>query len=184
MTREIVEILEKLRKKPASNSVDHISLLNRLYGEYSEGLTELQPIMNYYLNGLDDLPILKERELWNKDKFEEIRKPFTDSHSELVTIINSLLAEQNLPIKLWVDFNASCDSGVRLNCRGTIADLKSQNIELKEGMKLQLWDEDYNDNNERDDLTVDAIARYNKETGIWEGEFEWDDIKNQSEREK
>ncbi|GAB5407838.1 MAG: hypothetical protein BalsKO_02030 [Balneolaceae bacterium] len=85
------------------------------------------------------------------------------------------------PIRLWADFNASTNIGLRLNCNGSVDDLKMQGIDLVDGMPLLLWDEDVDDNNVRDDLVVMATARYNKETMIWEGEFNWGDIKNESE---
>ncbi len=40
-------------------------------------------------------------------------------------------------IKLWADFNSSTENGLGLNCNGTIEDLAKQNVELKEGMRLQ-----------------------------------------------
>lgn len=87
-------------------------------------------------------------------------------------------------VKLWTDFNASSDFGLRLNCPGTLKDLETQNLNLEEGMELLLWDEDYNQDNERDDLFVKATARYNSKRAIWEGEFEWSEIKHESDRKK
>lgn len=96
---------------------------------------------------------------------------------------NATVLKVNQKIKLWADFNASSDFGLRLNCLGTIKDLERQNLNLEEGMELLLWDEDYNDQNERDDLIVKATARYNSKLSIWEGEFDWEEIKNESEIE-
>jgi len=66
--------------------------------------------------------------------------------------------------RIWADFNATSDLGLRLNCRGTLEDLKRQNIVLNEGMKVLLWDEDYDGSNRRDDLIVEAIVRLNQNT--------------------
>jgi hypothetical protein len=90
----------------------------------------------------------------------------------------------NEPIKLWVDFNASSDFGFRLNCQGTINDLERQNITLKDGLGLLLWDEDFDVNDKPDNMFVDAIARYNDSKGIWEAECNWEDIKHESEIKK
>jgi hypothetical protein len=84
-------------------------------------------------------------------------------------------------IKLWADFNASTDKGLRLNCRGTIEDLSKQNIELKEGLKLALWCEDTDENDNPDNLVVEAIAHFDDKQKIWEAVFEWKDIKHESE---
>ena len=96
MNKEIVEILNQLKKPPNENEVDHLLLLDKLYWKYSEGLNILQPVINYYLNGMDDLPTLKDKSNWNTKKFEEIRKPFTDSHNELIIAINEVLKNEIL----------------------------------------------------------------------------------------
>jgi len=44
-------------------------------------------------------------------------------------------------------------------------------------MLLLLWNEDYNESNERDDLMVEATARYNPKCLVWEAEFDRDDVK-------
>jgi hypothetical protein len=89
--------------------------------------------------------------------------------------------QNGVPVKLWCDFNATSDYGLRLNCIGTIRDINKKGIELQEGLKLILWDEDVNDNMERDDLIVQAVATYNKDKMIWEGQFEWNEIRNESQ---
>ncbi len=88
------------------------------------------------------------------------------------------------PYIIWVDFNARSDYGLRLNCKGTIDDLSEQKITMKDGMKLILWDEDFDNSGNRDNLIVEATAKYNHEKRIWEGEFEWSKIKHESEIEK
>ena len=84
-------------------------------------------------------------------------------------------------VKLWVDFNASSDLGLRLNCKGTIEDLNRQNIELVEGLELLLWNEDFDANDNPDNLVVEAIARYNPKKNLWEAEFNRRNIRHESE---
>jgi len=91
MNREIIEILTKLKEKPSSEKVDHILLLEKVYSKYSNGIKELEPIAHFYLNGFDDLPALKEKHLWNKSKFTEIRKNFINAHNELIELIESTI---------------------------------------------------------------------------------------------
>ncbi|WP_417558949.1 pentapeptide repeat-containing protein [Mesoflavibacter zeaxanthinifaciens] len=55
-------------------------------------MKELEPIAHFYMNGFDDLPALKEKDLWNKSKFTEIRKDFVNAHSELIRLIESTIS--------------------------------------------------------------------------------------------
>ncbi|TXD81880.1 pentapeptide repeat-containing protein [Subsaximicrobium wynnwilliamsii] len=91
MNRETIEILTKLKEKPSSEKVDHIFLLQKIYSEYSNGITQLKPIALFYLNGFDGLPALKEKHLWDELKFNGIRKDFVDAHNELVELIDETL---------------------------------------------------------------------------------------------
>jgi hypothetical protein len=96
------------------------------------------------------------------------------------TELNFENGEQKTAI-LWADFNATSDLGIRLTCQGTIEDLKSQGIELVEGMKLLLWDEDFDEHDNQDNLLVEATARFNPKKNFWEAELELSDIKHESE---
>ncbi len=87
-------------------------------------------------------------------------------------------------VKLWADFNASSENGLYLNCKGTIEDLARQKIELQEGMELLIWDEDFDENNNPDNLIVEGIAKYNHNHKIWEAVFEWEKIKHESDLKK
>ncbi|MET4080477.1 hypothetical protein ABIB40_000417 [Pedobacter sp. UYP30] len=83
--------------------------------------------------------------------------------------------------KLWADFNSSTSNGVRLNCKGTLEDLKLQNIELTEGQLLYIWNDDVDENDKAGNLFVKAIAHYNASDKCWEAIFKWDDIRHESE---
>lgn len=93
MNKKIIKLLIQLKENPVIEEVDHILILNELYWIYSEGIKKLKPIAMYFVNGIDDIPALREKNLWGKEKFLELRKPFTDSHSELLIIINNILSE-------------------------------------------------------------------------------------------
>ena len=47
-----------------------------------------------------------------------------------------------------------------------------QKVELKEGMRLLIWDEDLEENNNQDNIIVEAIAKYNHKLKIWEAVVE------------
>jgi len=89
-------------------------------------------------------------------------------------------------IKLWVDFNASTvNGGVRLTCKGTIDDLARQKIELQEGLRLLLWNEDFYENDlSSDTLIVEAVAHFNDNHKIWEAIFNMEDIEHKSDFKK
>jgi hypothetical protein len=93
MTEEIIKHLAELKEIPNSGKIDHILILHNLYWEYSDGMTELKPLAMFYLNGFDDLPALKEKHLWNTENYNELMKPFYESHSELIKIVDKLLTE-------------------------------------------------------------------------------------------
>jgi hypothetical protein len=87
-------------------------------------------------------------------------------------------------IKLRADFNSNSKNGLHLICKGTIDDLARQKIELKDGMKLLIWDEDVDDNNIPDKLIAEAIAKYNHIEQCWEAVFEWGKVRHESDLKK
>jgi hypothetical protein len=91
MNSDLTQILEDLKVSPEKESVDHIQLLYQLSWNYNEKDEWLKPLIVYFHNGLDDLPTLKEKPLWQLEKFNEVRKPFTESHFQLVEIIENIL---------------------------------------------------------------------------------------------
>ncbi|UKN00301.1 hypothetical protein K6119_11205 [Paracrocinitomix mangrovi] len=74
-----------------------MEILHDLYFEWRDGYEYLEPVAKYYINGLDELPGLKVKNLWNEDKFNESRKPFTDSYPELHAIVLGILQKENAP---------------------------------------------------------------------------------------
>ena len=94
MTDEIKDILNELLKPINNSEVDHIALLQEVYYLYTEGAKELEPLMSYYLNGLDDVPNLKEKELWNKESYRNARVPFEESFSKLVKAVDLVLSKE------------------------------------------------------------------------------------------
>lgn len=91
MTTKIIESLHDLKINPKLETVDHISILHDLYWEYSNGVTELKPIALFYINGFDDLHALREKHLWNLEKYNQVRKHFVESHFALTGIVNQIL---------------------------------------------------------------------------------------------
>ena len=84
---------------------------------------------------------------------------------ESVTVHNRL--------RVFADFNNADEQDcLRLNCLGTIDDLASQNIELKDGQSLTFYSED---------LEVDGILKYSPEENIWVAVIDWNNIKEKAD---
>ncbi len=91
MERKLINMLLDLKESPLTSEIDHVELLYQLYWEYNEGNQNLKPVVSYFLDGIDDLPSLKQKPYWNEAKFNEIRKPLIESHDLLVAIVNDVL---------------------------------------------------------------------------------------------
>jgi hypothetical protein len=71
--------------------------------------------------------------------------------------------------RLYADFNNADPKGrVRLNCYGTLQDLKKLKIQLSEGMKVILDD--------NDELSTAGIVEYSKEENIWVAKIDWENF--------
>lgn len=71
------------------DEVDHLSILQDLYDEYQDGNKDLFLLARYFINGMDDLPTLKQKPYWDQNAFESQRKLFIDNHHKLVEIIST-----------------------------------------------------------------------------------------------
>ena len=57
---------------------------------------------------------------------------------------------------------------MRLNCAGTEADLKRQEIELRDGQSLIIYSEE---------LEVEGVVHYSEEEKLWTAVIDWDAIR-------
>ena len=70
--------------------------------------------------------------------------------------------------RVFADFhNADAKERVRLNCAGTVADLKRQKIVLQDGQSLILYSEE---------LEVTGVVRYSEEEKLWTAVIDWNAI--------
>lgn len=75
----------------------------------------------------------------------------------------------NNKLRVFADFNNADEEGnLRLNCIGTIEDLASHKIELKDGQTLIFYGED---------LEVEGIVKHSSEENIWVAVIDWDNIR-------
>ena len=69
---------------------------------------------------------------------------------------------------VFADFhNADAKGRVRLNCAGTVADLKRQKIVLQDGQSLIIYSEE---------LEIEGIVYYSGEEELWTAVIDWDAI--------
>ncbi len=75
--------------------------------------------------------------------------------------------------KVFADFhNADVQGRVRLNCIGTMRDLASQKILLREGLPLRLYSED---------LEADGVVQFSSEEKIWVAAIDWNLIEQKGD---
>ena len=72
-------------------------------------------------------------------------------------------------LRVFADFhNADVKGRVRLNCAGTTADIKRQEIVLREGQSLIIYSEE---------LEGEGIVHYSEEEKLWTAVIAWDAIR-------
>ncbi len=78
--------------------------------------------------------------------------------------------------RIVVDFNnQDVKRRLRLDCFGTQKDLKRQQITLREGMQLTLYEDD-SDEKGGELLVVDGVVEYSEEDQCWAAVIDWDAI--------
>ena len=80
--------IQELKSK-SFQEIDHLSILQDLYDQFNEGKNEYYLLARYFVNGMDDLPKLKEKSLWKLSEFEKHRNLFYNNHDELINIIET-----------------------------------------------------------------------------------------------
>jgi hypothetical protein len=84
--------------------------------------------------------------------------------------------------RIYADFqNLDDDNRLRLTCAGTQADLKSQGIELREGLVLTLYTDDETDEGEPDELLAEGTVQFNKANECWVAAIDWNRIWHKSD---
>ena len=70
---------------------------------------------------------------------------------------------------VYADFNNTDPKGrLRLNCVGTADDLSREGIELRDGLRLIVHDEE---------LETDATVRYSDEERLWVAVIDWQKVR-------
>ena len=70
--------------------------------------------------------------------------------------------------RVFADFhNADAKGRLRLNCAGTVADLKRQKIVLRDGQPLIIYSEE---------LEVEGVVHYAEKENLWTAVIDWNAI--------
>jgi len=71
--------------------------------------------------------------------------------------------------KIYADFNNADNKGrLRLIVQGSVSDITTQNLKLKSGMPVIVYD---------DDLSADAEVIFSDEENIWVAKIDWSKIR-------
>ena len=80
--------IQKLKSK-SFDEIDHLSILQNIYDQFNDGHKQYYLLARYFINGLDDIPTLKQKSLWEPKAFELNRNTFYNSHKKLIEIIET-----------------------------------------------------------------------------------------------
>lgn len=93
MEEELIKKLRQLLTDPATEEIDHLRIIDEIYNDYPDETPFLNKLIQYYLNGMDDLPTLAQKSNWNKERFDEYRQAFLDSYPKLNKIVRELISK-------------------------------------------------------------------------------------------
>jgi hypothetical protein len=81
---------------------------------------------------------------------------------------------------VYVDFqNADAQGRVRLNCVGTVNDLSSNQVQLSEGLKLNLYTDDADEHGNAIRLSVEGAVTFSPEEAFWVAVIDWEKIQRE-----
>ena len=84
--------------------------------------------------------------------------------------------------KVYADFhNADSHGHLRLNCIGTLEDLLQQQVELREGLLLNLYADDLDGEGQLDELLVQGIVSFSEQEHCWVAAIDWAAIRHASD---
>lgn len=70
---------------------------------------------------------------------------------------------------IYADFNNADSAGrLRLNCAGTARDLMEQGVQLRDGLRLTLSD---------DELEADGVVQFSADECVWVARIDWEAVR-------
>ncbi len=84
--------------------------------------------------------------------------------------------------RIWIDFLKTDDAGrLLLSARGTVADLERDGVRLQDGLVLEVYGDDADDDGKPDDLVATGIVRRDEQIGRWVLELDRSTLTHRSE---
>jgi hypothetical protein len=84
--------------------------------------------------------------------------------------------------RVYADFqNLDDENRLRLNCAGTLEDLKRHGIELREGLVLTLYSDDGDEQGNPDQLLAEGVVHYNDDEKCWVAAIDWRNVRHASD---
>lgn len=81
--------------------------------------------------------------------------------------------------RVYADFhNADPKGRLRLNGAGSLDDLARQNVHLREGLDLDLYSDDADDEGLADELSVTGRLQYSRDEQVWVAVIDWNAIRH------
>jgi len=68
--KQNIKNIERL-SKPLNSDVDHLEILSSIYNKHMDSGRPHSDLIKYYLNGLDEIPTQKQKQLWNEKAIME-----------------------------------------------------------------------------------------------------------------
>lgn len=84
--------------------------------------------------------------------------------------------------KIYADFQNLDDANrLRLTCSGTVRDLESLGITLKDGLVVTFDTDDADDQGQPDEMRAEGVVHYDEDQQCWIAEIDWDNLRHASD---
>jgi hypothetical protein len=91
------------------------------------------------------------------------------------------MTEVNLP-RVYADFqNADAKGRLRLNAAGTLDDLARQKVQLRDGLVLDFYSDDTDDDGAADELRVAGRVEFSRDEQVWVAAIDWAAVRHASD---
>ena len=79
--------------------------------------------------------------------------------------------------RVWADFNRTGNGRLELTLPQTLADLREQQIDLRDGLRLTFWDHDAADDGSALHLEADGTVYFDETRACWAARYDPDAVR-------
>ncbi|RJQ24596.1 hypothetical protein C4577_07440 [Candidatus Parcubacteria bacterium] len=99
--------------------------------------------------------------------------------------MNTTITKKNKQM-VYADFNNLDEkpNWIRLNCLGTIRDMKSWRIIPEEGRPITFYTDDMDDDKNTDNILIEGKFHYNSKSKQWVAILDWDTLRHESDEQR